>query len=103
MARGRNPTIVDVAKLAGVSVTAVSKVLRDARGVSPRMREVVTRAIEELDYRPMVGARSMRGASYTLGFVVPGVFSPFHSEIYAASSMSCRHSVSNDRRRSTPA
>lgn len=83
MGRGRNPTIVDVAKSAGVSVAAVSKVLRDAKGVSPRMREVVTRAIEELDYRPMVGARSMRGASYTLGFVVPGVFSPFHSEIYA--------------------
>jgi LacI family transcriptional regulator len=83
MGRGRNPTIVDVANSAGVSVAAVSKVLRDAKGVSPRMREVVTRAIEELDYRPMVGARSMRGASYTLGFVAPGVFSPFHSEIYA--------------------
>jgi LacI family transcriptional regulator len=82
MGRRRNPTIVDVAQAAGVSVAAVSKVIRDAKGVSPRMREVVNRAIDELDYRPKVGARSMRGSTYTLGFVVPAAFSPFFSDIY---------------------
>jgi LacI family transcriptional regulator len=34
----RRATIQDVAQAAGVSVSAVSKVLRDAYGVSPEMR-----------------------------------------------------------------
>ncbi len=73
---------MDVARRAGVSTAAVSKVLRGAYGVSQAMREAVTLAIDELGYRPKVGARSMRGSTYTIGFVVPGAFSPFFSEIY---------------------
>ena len=41
----RRATIEDVARVAGVSRAAVSKVLRDAYGVSPAMRERVNKAI----------------------------------------------------------
>lgn len=64
---GRRPTILDVARLAEVSPSAVSKVLRDTYGVSPAMRERVTAAVETLGYRPMVSARGMRTATRTLG------------------------------------
>ena len=60
-------TIDDVARAAGVSRAAVSKVIRNAYGVSDAMRVKVQAAITELDYRPSVAARAMRGTSYTLG------------------------------------
>ena len=56
-------TIEDVARAAGVSRAAVSKVIRNAYGVSPAMREKVNEAIERLEYRPRVAARAMRGTS----------------------------------------
>src|SRR3954454_17833134 len=74
-------TIQDVAREAGVSASAVSKVLRQAYGVSPEMRERVTAAIERLAYRPRAGARAMRGRSYTVGVSLIVLSSPFQLEI----------------------
>lgn len=71
------PTITDVAAEAGVSVSAVSKVLRDAYGVSPSMRERVQSAIDQLGYRPRAGARAMRGRTYTVGVLLADISSPF--------------------------
>ena len=70
-------TIEDVAREAGVSRAAVSKVIRNAYGVSERMRTQVEAAIERLEYRPRVAARAMRGASFTLGFEIPQVGNDF--------------------------
>ncbi|MBT1165845.1 LacI family DNA-binding transcriptional regulator [Bifidobacterium simiarum] len=75
------PTIKDVAAKAGVSVSAVSKVLRDAYGVSDEMRDKVNAAVKELDYRPRTAARSMRGRSYSIGVVMPGIASSFPTQI----------------------
>jgi LacI family transcriptional regulator len=77
----RRVTIQDVAREAGVSVSAVSKVVRDAYGVSPQMREKVSEAIERLGYRPHTGARAMRGRSYTIGVMVAELSAPFQPEI----------------------
>ena len=52
-APARRATIQDVAREAGVSFSAVSKVVRGAYGVSPQMRERVEAAIERLNYRRM--------------------------------------------------
>lgn len=73
----RPSTIEDVAREAGVSRAAVSKVIRNAYGVSDRMRTQVEAAIERLGYRPRVAARAMRGASFTLGFEIPQVGNDF--------------------------
>jgi LacI family transcriptional regulator len=80
-APGRRATIQDVARTAGVSVSAVSKVVRDAYGVSPDMRTRVTAAIDELGYRPHTGARAMRGRSYTVGIVLTEFASPYLPEV----------------------
>ena len=45
-------TIRTVAEDAGVSVAAVSKVLRNAYGVSDALRQNVLDSIERLGYRP---------------------------------------------------
>jgi LacI family transcriptional regulator len=77
----RRTTIVDVARHAEVSTTAVSKVLRNAYGTSPAMREKVRRAIAELGYRPRAAARGMRGQTYTIGVMLPDIRNPFFPEI----------------------
>ncbi|MFD7436024.1 LacI family DNA-binding transcriptional regulator [Streptomyces sp. NPDC059861] len=77
----RRVTIVDVARHAQVSTTAVSKVLRNAYGASPAMREKVRRAIEELGYRPYAAARGLRGQTYTIGVMLPDIRNPFFPDI----------------------
>ena len=51
--------IYDVADLAGVSHQTVSRVLNDSSKVSPKTREKVERAIEELGYQRNNAARSL--------------------------------------------
>ncbi|MBT2501692.1 LacI family DNA-binding transcriptional regulator [Curtobacterium sp. ISL-83] len=52
-------SIGDVAKVAGVSVPTVSRVLTGAAPVSPDKRQRVLEAIEELGYRPNGAARAL--------------------------------------------
>lgn len=77
----RRPSISDVALEAGVSKAAVSKVIRNAYGVSPAMRDRVESAIDRLAYRPRVAARVMRGASFTIGFEVPHLGNDFFTQV----------------------
>ena len=77
----RSATIQEVAARAGVSRAAVSKVIRNAYGVSPRMRERVQSAVDELGYRPRVSARSMRGSSYTIGIDLPDLNNTFFTQL----------------------
>ncbi|MFI5894525.1 LacI family DNA-binding transcriptional regulator [Actinoplanes sp. NPDC051513] len=77
----RRVTIVDVARHAGVSTTAVSKVVRKASGTSAQMRSRVLAAVEQLGYRPSATARALRGRTYTLGVVLPDIRNPFFADI----------------------
>ena len=56
----RRPTIVDVAKMAGVSLGTASRVLNNRRGVDPELRRKVTEATRALKY---VRAENARRAS----------------------------------------
>jgi LacI family transcriptional regulator len=82
-ARGKNGrvTIRTVAEDAGVSTAAVSKVLRDAYGVSDTLRARVQASMQKLGYRPHAAARGMRGQTYTLGIVLPDIHNPFFADI----------------------
>lgn len=77
----KRPSMDDVAAAAGVSKGAVSKVIRNAYGVSPAMRAKVEKVIDELGYRPRIAARSMRGASFTIGVEIPQLTNPFFTQI----------------------
>lgn len=78
---GDRVTIREVAADAGVSVAAVSKVLRDAYGVSEQLRARVQQSMEKLGYRPLAAARAMRGQTYTLGVLLPDLVNPFFADI----------------------
>jgi LacI family transcriptional regulator len=79
--RTQRVTIRDVARDAGVSVAAVSKVLRDAYGVSDALRTKVRASMKRLDYRPLAAARGMRGQTYTLGITLSDIRNPFFADI----------------------
>jgi DNA-binding LacI/PurR family transcriptional regulator len=67
-----NTTIVEVAKRAGVSPATVSYVLSGHRTISKNTQVRVRRAIEELNYTPHAGARSLRvGKTDMVALVVP--------------------------------
>jgi DNA-binding LacI/PurR family transcriptional regulator len=74
-------TIRTVAADAGVSTAAVSKVLRNAYGVSEALRSKVQRSVHKLGYRPRPAARMMRGRSYTMGILIPDIRNPFFADI----------------------
>ncbi|MER7574872.1 LacI family DNA-binding transcriptional regulator [Streptomyces sp. NPDC126514] len=74
-------TITDVARHAGVSTAAVSKVLNNAYGVSPAMQQKVQASITELGYRPHAAARGMRGRTYTIGVLLDNVRNAFFADI----------------------
>ncbi len=65
-------TIRDVAKLAGVGVGTVSRVLNNHPSVSPSAREAVETAIAQLEFTPSPSARRLQsGKTYTIAAVVP--------------------------------
>lgn len=55
----RAPAITDVARLAGVSVPTVSRVITGSTPVRPEKRERVLAAISQLGYRPNGAARAL--------------------------------------------
>jgi LacI family transcriptional regulator len=74
-------TIKEVAEDAGVSVAAVSKVLRDAYGVSDALRARVQASMQKLNYRPLASARGMRGQTFAIGITMPDMRNPFFADI----------------------
>lgn len=78
----RRPTIRTVALDAGVSRSAVSKVLCNAYGVSEELRARVMASIARLDYRPRTSARAMRGKAYTIGVMASEIHNPFFADVF---------------------
>src|SRR3954454_2516963 len=73
MARGddRPHTIHDVAKLAGVSASSVSRTLNGHPNVSARLRQRVEAAVRELEFHPNPAAQTVRGGRTGLiGFLI---------------------------------
>lgn len=64
-------TIREVAKLAGVSLGTVSRVINEAASVRPATRLAVQQAMQQLGYVPNTSAQAMRtGATRTVGIIV---------------------------------
>ena len=67
----RRPTILDVARRAGVSKGAVSFALNGRPGLAPATRERILVAARELDWRPSSRARALsRSRAYAFGMVI---------------------------------
>lgn len=75
-------TIRDVARMAGVSVATVSRVLNGSAPVSESTDQQVRRAARELNYWPNGAARSLiTNRSNTLGVLLPDIHGEFFSEV----------------------
>lgn len=84
---GRRPTMRDVAALAGVSFKTVSRVVNGEGGVSPVLEHRVRRAVEELQFRPNVGARILRRSdsrTATIGLLLEDVANPYSAAVQRA-------------------
>ncbi|AKK11635.1 LacI family DNA-binding transcriptional regulator [Corynebacterium uterequi] len=75
-------TIIDVARLAGVSKSTVSRVIRDQEKVAPLTREKVLAAARELHYTPDQWARRLRqGPAPSIGLVISTVDIPIFAKL----------------------
>lgn len=75
-------TIKDVAKAAGVSISAVSRVFTEGASASARTRAKVLAAAEKLDYRPNALARGLAGDRTNLVALVIGQTRNFFDSLF---------------------
>ncbi|NQY62546.1 MAG: substrate-binding domain-containing protein [Alteromonadaceae bacterium] len=75
-------TIKDVARVAGVSIATVSRVVNNGPKVGKKTRVKVTQVMEELGYTPNANARALvTQKSTTLGVIVPALTDPFFASL----------------------
>lgn len=67
-------TIKDVARLAGVSISTVSRVINNSKPVSTEVKDKVLKVIEELQYKPNEIARTLvTKKSHSVGVIVTDI------------------------------
>lgn len=75
-------TLKDLAKRLGVSVTTVSKALKDYPDIGKETKEIVKKLAQELDYQPNIHAVNLRvQKSQTLGVIIPKIEHYFFAEV----------------------
>lgn len=78
----RAATLRDVAAECGVSISTVSRALRNPERLNQETLRSVTEAIARLDYRPSIMAQTLRGDRTRLILVIVPSLSPFFLEIF---------------------
>lgn len=83
-------TMLEVARIAGVSSKTVSRVFNDDPHVLPETRARVTAAMQQLKYTPNALARTFRnGRSSVVGIAVPDIVDPFFAIVIRAVEEAC--------------
>lgn len=83
MANAQNMTLEDIARLAGVSRSTVSRVINDHPNVSASVRQRVLEIISQTGYHPNLAARSLASQrSNIIGLVFPRSVSNLFSDPY---------------------
>ena len=77
-----NPTIKDVAELAEVHPSTVSRVINGDSRISEKTKKKVLLIIRKLGYTPNAIARGLKTKrTYTLGMLIPDITNPFFAEL----------------------
>ena len=90
-----SPTLEEVAKLAGVSRSTVSRVVNDHPNVRPEVREQVWQVIHQVGYQPHAAARSLvTNRTQIIGMVIPEAVTtlftdPFFSLLLRGATDAC--------------
>ena len=75
------PNIKDVASLAGVSVTTVSRIMNNRGYISEETKNKVYDAMEQLNYHPNEIAKSLyTKKSNLIGLILPDISTPIYAE-----------------------
>lgn len=83
-------SIRDVARLAGVSPSTVSRVINGTARVDEEKRQRVERVISETGFKPNEIARSLyKRSSKIIGILVPNIINPFFNELAVAIEEEC--------------
>lgn len=70
-------TIKDVARMANVSISTVSRVINNKGGVSKELEDRIKQAIEKLKYKPNTVARALKAKSTkSIGLIIPSIENP---------------------------
>lgn len=78
----KKQTIYDVARVANVAISTVSRVLNGSPYVSEETKRRVQQAINELDFRPQVNARKLaRREAQIIAVALPSFTTPFFNEV----------------------
>ena len=77
----RRTTLAAVARLAGVSVATVSKVVNGRYGVAQATMDRVQQVIEQLGYEASLGAQSLRSHRTNVLGILVAEFEPFSTEL----------------------
>ena len=86
-------TITDVAKVAGVSIKTVSRVMNKEPGVHAETRAHVLKVVAQMKYRPKLSARSLAGArSFLIGLLYYDPSASFVSGVQQGATLRCRES-----------
>jgi LacI family transcriptional regulator len=73
-------TLLEVARVAGVSASTVSRILNGTAKVAPGKREAVEQAIAQLNFKPNLFARSLKtGITMTVGVLTQSIESQYYS------------------------
>ena len=79
------PKLQDVARVAGVGTSTVSRVLNDHPNISGRSRQRVLEAIEALGYTPDLNARTFRsGQTHAVSVLLPNTGTRFFETLIGA-------------------
>ena len=78
----QSKTIIDIAKELGISVSTVSRALRDTYDVKKETREKVLEMAKKLDYKPNFNAIGLvNGKSHNIGILLPLVTNYYFSTV----------------------
>ncbi|MFD2521420.1 LacI family DNA-binding transcriptional regulator [Emticicia soli] len=82
--KSHQTTIVDIARVLGVSPSTVSRALNSSTEINENTRLEILRVANELDYRPNFLAQSLnRGETHTIGVIIPDIQRPFFAGVVA--------------------
>lgn len=76
-------TILEVAKLAGVSKSTVSRVINDSGPIKEETKKRVEKAMKELNYSPSYFAQGIRtGKTKTIAMLVPDYTNVYYADLF---------------------
>src|SRR5215831_19403108 len=88
----KKPTMLDVAKRAGVSISSVSRVTNNYPGVHPQLRAQVESALKHLNYLPSLDKRRLQHPRTRIIYFLLAnrdLNIPFHSRVLQSIEKEC--------------